>query len=286
MSISDTQGSSSESKLISPPLKWAGGKRWLVPFLQRESQLFNNRRLVEPFAGGLAVALGLCPRQALLNDSNSHLINFYRQITKGLLYDLEFGNDKEQFYLARDKFNQLIKSSAGQNSAEAAKLFYYLNRTCFNGLCRFNNSGQFNVPFGRYKKINYLTNFFEYQEIFGGWEFSCADFEALVLRESDILYVDPPYDVEFTHYSKVDFKWDDQLRLVAWLKRLSLPMIVSNQASERILDLYRSAGFAVEIIEAPRRISSNGNRQPALEMIAHRNLDAVSAAEHVFGGIQ
>ena len=272
-------------KPLGPPLKWAGGKRWLIPVLQRESHLFKNRRLVEPFAGGLAVAIGLRPKHALLNDLNPHLINFYRQIMLGLFSDPKFGNDKTKYYQARERFNALVKCSSGQNSTEAAQLFYYLNRTCFNGLCRFNNSGEFNVPFGSYKKINYLTDFTAYQEIFAGWEFSCADFEELKLQDADILYVDPPYDVEFTHYSKVDFKWEDQLRLVSWLKKLKQPMIVSNQASERILDLYRSEGFVVEVIEAPRRISSDGNRQPALEMIAYRNLEFVADTGHLAGEV-
>ena len=83
-------------------------------------------------------------------------------------------------------------------SAEAAALFYYLNRTCYNGLCRFNSSGQFNVPFGRYKRINYNRDFSSYRCVFSDWKFSTGDFEQVLVEADDFLYADPPYDVEFS----------------------------------------------------------------------------------------
>src|SRR5690606_2869260 len=97
-------------------------------------------------------------------------------------------------------------------SVEAASLFYYLNRTGYNGLCRFNQNGEFNVPYGRYKTINYKTDFLEYKATFASWEFSSGAFDGLALREDDFVYADPPYDVEFTHYSQGGFSWSDQVR--------------------------------------------------------------------------
>ena len=143
-----------------PPLKWAGGKRWQVPYLQPYWEPNKNRRLVEPFCGGLAVALGLAPERALLNDINSHLINFYQWLKRGLLITLPMSNAETKFYFARKQFNKLLRKGHG-DSAEATSLFYYMNRTGYNGLCRFNSSGQFNVPFGRYKTINYRRDFLE-----------------------------------------------------------------------------------------------------------------------------
>src|SRR5690606_35235330 len=99
--------------------------------------LHTHRRLVEPFCGGLAVSLGLRPQRALLNDINPHLINFYRWLQNGLVVELPMANDRDMYYRYRARFNELIQSG-NHASKEAAELFYYLNRTGFNGLCRFN----------------------------------------------------------------------------------------------------------------------------------------------------
>ena len=256
---------------LSPVLKWAGGKRWLLPQLFQIYNTLDADRLVEPFSGGLAVALGLQPKKALLNDMNPHLINFYLQIKKGLKISAKMKNEREFFYAQREKFNKLV-SDGKQDSKQAAEIFYYLNRTAFNGLCRFNSKGGFNVPFGKYSKINYLSEFDAYTERFKKWKFSCGDFSKLKICEGDFLYVDPPYDVPFTKYSKEDFNWKDQQRLVEWLCSFKIPMVVSNQATDRILKLYKKAGFEVRTISAPRRISCTGDRSNALEMLATRNV--------------
>ena len=79
---------------LKPPLKWAGGKRWLVPYLREYWTPHSHRRLVEPFCGGLAVTLGLMPDSALLNDINRHLINFFRWVSKGLQVEIDMRNEK------------------------------------------------------------------------------------------------------------------------------------------------------------------------------------------------
>ena len=252
-------------KVLSPPLKWAGGKRWLLPLLKK--LYIPDTRLVEPFVGAMSVALGLNPKSALLNDINPHLINFYKHLKSGLEIKTDFKNDKDFFYERRQEFNSINSSNSRK-----AELFYYLNRTAYNGLCRFNKSGLFNVPFGSYKKINYTKDFSAYKSHLKNWTFSNKDFETLPIKKNDFLYVDPPYDVEFTSYSKDNFKWADQLRLVDWLIQFSQPIVASNQATSRIIKLYKKAGFKVNIIDAPRMISSNGNRSPAKEIIATKNL--------------
>ena len=258
------------ASVLSPPLKWAGGKRWLLPRLKALLEPYRPRRLVEPFAGGLAVALGLQPERALLNDVNPHLVNFYTQLKAGLRIVGHQENDREFFFAQRERFNELVRLG-GAASTEAAELFYYLNRTAFNGLCRFNSSGEFNVPFGKYAKINYTRDFSAYAACFARWEFTCGDFTALPVAPDDVLYVDPPYDVEFTRYSPGDFVWSDQLRLVEWLAQFDCPIVASNQATERVLELYAGAGYTIERVSAPRRISCDGNREPAWEMVAMKN---------------
>jgi DNA adenine methylase len=254
-----------------PPLKWAGGKRWQLPHLRPLWKAHTRRRLVEPFCGGLAVALGLAPDRALLNDANPHLINFYRWLQRGLVVDLPLKNDEAVYYKYRERFNELL-ACGRETTAEAAVLFYYLNRTGYNGLCRFNSRGVFNVPFGRYKTIGYESDFGAYREAFEGWAFICGDVEALHVERSDFIYADPPYDVEFTAYSAGGFSWEDQQRTAVWLSKHRGPVVLVNQATDRVERLYRKLGFTVDFLDAPRRISCTGDRTPAREIIGTRNL--------------
>jgi DNA adenine methylase len=228
-------------------------------------------RLVEPFCGGLAVSLGISPTKALLNDINPHVINFYRWLQQGLEPTLPLYNRKRMYATYRNRFNRLISQNTIA-SKEAAVLFYYLNRTGFNGLCRFNRNGLFNVPFGSHGRINYLSEFGPYQELFSNWMFTNMDFEALPLGKGDFIYADPPYDVEFTQYSKEAFTWNDQVRLARWLAKHPGPVVLSNQATPRIERLYTSLGFKLRYLMAPRRISCNGDRTSAQEVLATRNL--------------
>ena len=267
MSVTAGNGNS-----LPPPLKWAGGKRWQLPYLREYWRRENHRRLVEPFCGGLAVTLGLMPRRALLNDVNPHLINFYSWLKRGLRISIEMRYHEPLFYRHRSRFNELLRSSKHETK-EAASLFYYLNRTAYNGLCRFNQSGEFNVPFGRYSTINYRDSFADYKQLFAGWEFSTAGFDRLKLKSKDFVYADPPYDVQFTQYSKGGFSWEDQIRTAEWLAQHDGPVILSNQATPRIVRLYRDLGYKLIKLDAPRRISCTGDRTHAKEVLAVRNLD-------------
>ena len=253
--------------MFKPPLKWAGGKRWLVSQLKPIWEANTNHRYVEPFCGGLAVVLGLQPQKALLNDVNPHLINFYRHVQNGLEMRLPMRNDEELFYRHRERFNQLIRKGEA-HTEEGAQLFYYLNRTCFNGLCRFNKGGDFNVPFGTYKAINYATDFSPYAAVFRHWTFSNRDVEALEFEPGDFIYADPPYDVEFTTYSAGGFSWDDQVRTAKLLAGHRGPVVISNQATARIIELYESLGFELTFLDGPRRISCTGDRTAAREVLA------------------
>ena len=265
-------GTESQFETLKPPLKWAGGKRWLLPHIASIWRLHESRRYVEPFCGGLSVALGLRPKRALLNDLNPHLINFYRQLQRGLWMSLAAQYDVDLFYSHRARFNELV-ATGGAKSAEAAQLFYYLNRTCYNGLCRFNRNGEFNVPFGKYKTVNYATDFIGYRKMLRAWKFTNVDLEEMEIERGDFVYADPPYDVEFTTYSAGGFSWDDQVRTGEWLAKHRGPVLLSNQATPRIVRLYRQLGFRLKFLDAPRRISSDGSRVPAREVLAMKNLN-------------
>lgn len=261
-----------ENQKLKPILKWVGGKRWLVPKLYDIWSEYNHLTLVEPFTGGMSVALGLIPNKAILNDANPHLINLYKQVKKGLDFKHRFQNTETYYYNKRDQFNKLIINNK-VTTKESAALFFYLIKTGFNGLCRFNNRGIFNVPFGQHKSINYKIDLSIYKNLFNNWNFQNKDFEKLKLDGKEFLYVDPPYDVEFTKYHQQDFTFKDQIRLIEWLAKHKGPIVASNQATKRMIDLYRRYNFQVTTINAPRRVSCDGNREPALEMLAFKNID-------------
>lgn len=258
------------SNLLSPLLKWAGGKRWQVPHIEPLWFSCGGGRLVEPFCGGLSVALSLRPERALLNDANPHLVHFYHCVRAGTLGDVPTDNEREAFGRHRARFNTLAR--AGQHTPESAALFFYLNKTGFNGLCRFNRKGEFNVPFGKFKTINYERDWPTYAAQLSRWEFTLGDFASVPLESGDFVYADPPYDVEFTTYSAGGFGWADQVRAAEWLAKHDGPVVLVNQATPRIEVLYRSLGFDVSFLNAPRRISCTGDRTPAREVFATRNL--------------
>lgn len=215
--------------------------------------------------------LALAPERALLNDINPHAINFYRWLKRGLVVEIPMKNDRDLYYAHRARFNELI-SGGGSESKEAAELFYYLNRTGYNGLCRFNHRGEFNVPFGRYNRIGYVSDFTAYTRLFSCWDFTSGDFETVALEPDDFVYADPPYDVEFTQYSKEGFRWEDQVRLAHWLSRHPGPVVLSNQATSRIRQLYADLKFQIRILDAPRLISCTGDRSSAKEVLATKNI--------------
>lgn len=263
-----------ERPVVEPLLKWAGGKRWLVPRLQNY-YVNKNYRLVDPFVGAMSVPLGLRPDKCLVSDVNPHLMNLYRWLQHGLVWEeddgIEWDYSSVTFYENRSKFNSLC-SARQYWTKEGALLFYYLNRTCFNGLCRFNKDGEFNVPFGRHKHLELKKDFRIYQMALKDWQLYSGDFESLPLEPGDFVYADPPYDVEFTQFAPRDFVWGDQERLAKWLAAHQGPVIASNSHTPRIVSLYQSLNFKVYSVEAPRSISCTGDRTPELEILALKNL--------------
>jgi DNA adenine methylase len=148
-----------------------------------------------------------------------------------------------------------------------------LNRTAYNGLCRFNRRGEFNVPFGKYSDVRYRRDFSGYKPALINWEFTNTSFDRVAFEPDDFVYADPPYDVEFTQYSKEGFGWNDQVHTAEMLANHEGPVILSNQATRRILNLYRDLGYRLLKLDAPRRISCTGDRSVAKEVLALRNLD-------------
>lgn len=180
-------------------------------------------------------------------------------------------NAEVLFYAHRERFNALLANGKA-STKEAAALFYYLNRTGYNGLCRFNRSGEFNVPFGRYARIDYTSDFTGYRDVLGAWVFTDTDMEDMPIDGDDFIYADPPYDVEFTQYAQGGFSWEDQQRTALWLSKHRGPVVLVNQATPRVEQLYRKLGYHLSFLDAPRRINCTGDRTPAREILATRNL--------------
>jgi len=289
------------AKPLTPFLKWAGGKTWLAPRLAEMYEPFRSTHTwVEPFCGALGATLGVMPERAILSDSNPHLINLYRQIDQGMTNDICKNIANEDNLWANNKYCfDHIKASFNKfpfTDRFNAQAFYYLNRTCFNGLCRFNLRGEFNVPYGKYKNPKLDHDFSLYQKAFKSWDFFNIHYEEVLAwvknwqvcdnpydaklsptwaanweRQTHFIYADPPYDGGFTSYSG-SFTWDDQVNLASPLAALTCPVVASNKATDRIINLYQGLGFDLQFIDVRRRIACNGDRAPSPEILATRNI--------------
>jgi DNA adenine methylase len=270
-----------KSNLVKSPLKWAGGKRKLVADIAKLIPINDRRRLIEPFVGGGSVFLNISFDDYFLVDSNPDLIAFFghmRDDREALIKESEalfvpHNNISEQYYALRAEFNRT------PSSLRRSALFLYLNRYGFNGLCRYNLKGGYNVPFGQYKKP-----YFPHAEIhafshkaksatFVSGDFSIAFTQA---REGDIVYCDPPYTpinetASFTAYSGKGFTLHDQQRLVDCAikaQALGITTIISNNNLPQTRTLYAQADKIVKLNVA-RSISCKGHiRKPCAELIA------------------
>lgn len=254
---------------VQPFVKWAGGKRKLVPtILSLIPPAFN--RYIEPFLGGGAVAFTLKHTPMLLNDANAELINAYevvRDDLNALVQELDNHqtNHSESYYyeVRKQTPNTLTK-------LQQAARFIYLNKTAYNGLYRVNRFGNFNVPFGRYKnpRIYNRDNLEAVSLILKGARLYSLDY-AVFLRENavsgDLIYLDPPYHPigqysDFKRYTPNQFRENDQVTLAAIYDEMinvgAYP-ILSNSYSELTLALYSK--HTIHIVEAARNINHEGD---------------------------
>jgi len=271
--------SKSFSQGVRSPLKWPGGKKRVLQHIRAILPRTEKKRLVEPFVGGGSVFLNLDFDEYLLCDTNSDLISLYKAVKRAPLkferdareYFSAHNNTPERYYELREEFNQT------SDVYHRALLFLYLNRHGYNGLCRYNKSGGYNVPFGRYKKpyfpeieIEHLSHKLKKASFIVG-DFQQA-FEQLM--PGDVVYCDPPYSPinrtsNFTAYSGSEFSDDDQLRLVncAIKARASgIPSVISNHYTTFTKELYACADekslFAVQ-----RSISQNGKQRNKVQEV-------------------
>lgn len=265
-----------------PFLKWAGGKSKLVPFIQNHLPQHSqrNKRLVEPFAGSASLSLGLEFDEYWLNDTNNDLIQLYQVLAEQKHEFIDYAqsfftadnNQETSFYQLRERFNH------STDSVEKSALFIYLNRHAFNGLCRYNSKGGFNVPFGRYK-----SPYFPKDEMLAfiakspRMRFFSDDFSQILLKTSldDVVYCDPPYvpiseTASFTSYTKNGFDIAEQMKLADLANEHNAQtqgILISNHDTPVTRKLYHQATIAT--VQVQRNISANGSsRKKVAELLA------------------
>lgn len=264
---------------MKPFLKWAGGKARIAGRIK--AVLPPGRRLVEPFVGSGALFLSVEFPAYLLADANCDLINCYRQLQQGgaafvdlcATYFTPANNQPDAYYALRAHFNTTT------NAVEKAAIFVYLNRHGYNGLCRYNASGGFNVPFGKYTKP-----YFPRGEMVDFWqkavrcEFVVADFVTTIqaTARGDVVYCDPPYvplsvTANFTSYSADGFSLESQERLAQEAEaaaRRGVPVVISNHDVPFTREIYAGADTHM-FFTVQRNISCDRlNRSAAAEMLA------------------
>lgn len=276
-----------KNKLVSPVLKWVGGKRQLLPSIK---PMLPKRitSYCEPFVGGGAVLFDLQPKRAIVNDINSDLILVYtviRDNVEALIELLETYPNEEGFYYELRNIDREQEKYDKLSEIEKAARVIFLNKTCYNGLYRVNNAGEFNSPFGKYKNPNIVnapilravSAYFNSSEI----TFSTADFELVLeqVRRGTFVYLDPPYDPvsdtsSFTGYSKGGFSREQQIQLRECCDRLNargVKFMLSNSATDFIREQY--SNYHITIVQAKRAINSVASKRGDVDEVIITNYE-------------
>lgn len=247
-----------KSKSLTPFLKWAGGKRWLVE-KHGENLNIEFTRYIEPFVGSGAVFFSLAPANAIVSDRNARLIEAYQCIKtdwQAVYTQLRQHHRKHcaaYFYEVRSKVYRKPVNRAAQ--------LIYLNRTCWNGLYRVNKRGEFNVPVGTKTSVLLPSDDFEsISDVLQNVELVCGDFEQSIDRAvmGDFVFIDPPYTVKhnlngFLKYNESIFSWDDQIRLrdaVVRASRRGAKVLVTNACHDSVKKLYADVGIISTVSRA------------------------------------
>jgi DNA adenine methylase len=279
---------------LKPFLKWAGGKRQLIPkilthYLPPNFDPQGSQGYFEPFIGGGAMLFALQPRQAHIGDRNPELINCYQTIRDRLpelITELATHRNEAEYYYTVRQWDREADFDRRSAASRAARLIF-LNKTCYNGLFRVNNQGQFNVPFGRYRnpKILDLATLTEIQDYLqkAAVEIDRRDFQETVAtaQAGDFVYFDPPYDpvsdtASFTGYGAGGFDRTQQIRLrdtFAELDQRGCFVLLSNSHTEFITELYQ--GYPISTIAATRAINSKATGRGKINEVLIRNYDHI-----------
>ncbi|MDO4327472.1 MAG: DNA adenine methylase [bacterium] len=268
---------------VAPFVKWAGGKRQLLPQIkERMPEKYN--RYFEPFVGGGAVLFELLPENALINDSNRALINVYTTICKEpeaflkamRKLDEEMWEDgKAYYYFLRECYNKKLMKS--EYDIEQAALFVFMNKHCFNGLYRVNGKGLFNVPYNQSRRasvdeklIRNVSKSLQGVIIMNGdFEDACAN-----AAEGDFVFLDSPYaplnPTSFESYTKEGFDIESHKRLARLYDDLTARgcyCMLTNHNTEFIKELYGNKGYKIDVVSVKRMINSDASNRVGEEVI-------------------
>lgn len=270
-----------------PFVKWAGGKRQVMPEIKKYLPE-SYKVYYEPFVGGGAVFFELAPKKAVLNDYNKELMNVFECIKDEVKFEKmcnelnhhETNHSEEYYYEIRDKDRDKSKFNKLADYKRAARTIY-LNKACFNGLYRVNSKNEFNVPFGKKNKVNT----YEGQNLgivhcilnFNDIELMSCDFEEAVkkAKKGDFVYLDPPYDSDtttFNDYTENGFGKEEQKRLSEVFKDLDKRgcyVMLSNHNTKLINELYKD--YNKHVIKAQRNINANGKKRGKTEEVIITN---------------
>jgi DNA adenine methylase len=257
-----------------PFVKWAGGKRQLLPVISQNIPTKFDRYF-EPFLGGGAVFFSLVSKDKkakwFISDLNSDLVLSYvtiRDKVKELVTSLE--KHAEHYSKDSSGYYYKVRESNPKKEIDIVSRLIFLNKTCFNGLYRVNSKGKFNVPVGRYVNPNIVNkeNLYEVSKVLQSKDISikCQDFEDALkgVGQGDFVYLDPPYQpvsstASFTSYTDSDFDFGDQKRLYNKFKALDkkgVKVLLSNSKSDDIIELFHEFSDGIVEINANRFINS------------------------------
>ena len=271
------------TKVMSPVLKWAGGKTQLLQALTAKvPQTYNN--YFEPFIGAGAFFLSLEPKSAVINDRNEQLINLYHQLKNSASEIISIVNsldevacDKNYYYKRRERYNQKIATK--ELDPECAALMIWLNKHCFNGLYRVNSKGFFNVPYNNKvtgksldeDNVEAISRFLNEKDV----TILCSDFEEACenVGPGDFVYFDSPYvpesnSADFTDYTKIGFSKQDHDRLAELFRRLDRVgayVMLSNNDVPFVRELYKE--YFIEPLDVKRLINRNAAKRSGKEVL-------------------
>ena len=277
------RGKNMSVSTVSPFVKWAGGKRQLLPQIKEKMpEKYNN--YFEPFVGGGAVLFELLPSNALINDINRALINAYRQICDAPeafinavnKLDTEMWEDgKKYYYSLREHYNDKLMKA--EYDVELAALFVFINKHCFNGLYRVNGKGLFNVPYNNSRSTSIdekaIMDISKYLRgvtiIDGDFEEACQE-----AKSGDFVFIDSPYaplnPTSFESYTKEGFDIESHSRLANLYDELTARgcyCMLTNHNTELINTLYSNKGYRIDVLSVKRMINSDASNRVGEEVI-------------------
>lgn len=259
-----------------PFLRWAGGKRWLVPIVRDLVSQLEFRNYHEPFLGAGSIFFGIAPRgRAFLSDLNRELIDTYRAVASNpsrIASWLEkHPNTAEHYYK--------VRSQRHRGYLQRAAAFIYLNHTSFNGLYRVNLQGHYNVPYGNRKflQIPDLDHLVAVSDRLQRTGLTHGDFESCLrrVRSGDLVFLDPPYTVAHTNngfirYNQRLFAFDDQVRLLSIIKEIDnigAYYILTNAAHDSIRELFNPTKRCIELTRRSAISGTLASRGSARELL-------------------